>query len=237
MPFCAECGSNLGEHAGKFCPECGQLTGIEPKVQKPVEEFKVPKQSVFQSPNRQPQPQQQQQQQQQQSNTKSNEYLPGSTGRGGNIDKNLSSAFGLEQNRPGFQPTMLTQTRDALTVGGCAKCGLGIQGNSIRALNAIWHEDCFTCESCGEIFNKTGNRRILEKDGRPWCEPCFDKKFGDTCGGCGKVIPSTGGTIKALSKTWHPECFRCTGCNKTFDSPGVYNKGGKPYCKDCVQKT
>lgn len=30
-------------------------------------------------------------------------YLPGTMGQGGNINKNLSSAFGLEQNRPGMQ--------------------------------------------------------------------------------------------------------------------------------------
>lgn len=234
MPFCAECGSNLGPNPGKFCAECGQLTGFEtPSNPRPSSSSNssVSSKSVLQPQNRT-----QNTSPTIQPNPKSNEYLPGTLGTGGNIDRNLTNAFGLEQNRPGLQPTMLSQTRNALTVGACRRCGRGIQGNNIRSLNALWHEDCFSCFVCGEVFAKTENKRILEKDGQPWCETCYDKKFGEICGGCGKIIPATASIVKALAQTWHPDCFRCTGCNKIFDSPGVYNKGGKPYCKACVSK-
>lgn len=42
----------------------------------------------------------------------------------------------------------------------------------------------------------------IEKDGQPWCEPCYDKKFGEICGGCGKIIPATASIVKALAQTW-----------------------------------
>lgn len=58
---------------------------------------------------------------------------------------------------------MLTQTREALTVGGCRRCGKGIQGNNISALNAKWHEECFSCFVCGEVFAQTGNKKVLGK--------------------------------------------------------------------------
>jgi hypothetical protein len=168
MPFCAECGTNLGTNPGKFCPECGTATGAEPQQPKANPAPVISPQSVLQPQNRTPNP-------------KSNEYLPGTMGQGGNINKNLSSAFGLEQNRRGMQPTMLTQTRDALTTGVCCRCKLGIQGAKIHALNKEWHEDCFACMGCGEAFSKTGNQRVLEKEGQPWCEPCYDRKFGEVC--------------------------------------------------------
>jgi hypothetical protein len=105
---------------------------------------------------------------------------------------------------------------------------------------------------------------LLEKDGRPYCENCYDAKFGEQCAaGCGRGLGPQ--RVKALGSLWHPDCFRyspialagnpithaqsltcfvvwgartkrCTACKAKFEGSGVINRGGKPYCKTCSAK-
>jgi hypothetical protein len=97
----------------------------------------------------------------------------------------------------------------------------------------VWHTGCFKCGgTCGELFAKTGNNRVLgtprqrscrasrgagdggltslrvaEKDGKPFCENCYDAKFGEQCAaGCGRGLGPQ--RVKALGGLWHPDCFR-----------------------------
>lgn len=42
--------------------------------------------------------------------------------------------------------------------------------------------------------------------------------------------------VKALGGIYHPECFRCTGCNKQFSGSSIYSKNGLPYCGVCVKE-
>ncbi len=54
------------------------------------------------------------------------------------------------------------------------------------------------------------------------------------CARCGK--PITGAVTTALEKTWHPACFACAGCGKTFGRSHFYPHGGQPYCHACYVK-
>ncbi len=51
------------------------------------------------------------------------------------------------------------------------------------------------------------------------------------CGRCGKKI--VGSYVTAMGKNFHPECFTCYGCGKSFGKSGYYEKNGRPYCEDC----
>ncbi|KAI0341248.1 LIM-domain-containing protein [Trametopsis cervina] len=42
--------------------------------------------------------------------------------------------------------------------------------------------------------------------------------------------------IKALGKTYHRNCLRCTGCNTSLDSSRLTEKEGEPYCHHCYGK-
>jgi formylmethanofuran dehydrogenase subunit E len=53
------------------------------------------------------------------------------------------------------------------------------------------------------------------------------------CAGCGKTILFT--YIKAMSKTWHAECFCCAGCGKPIIDTAYKTKNGKPYHIACYQ--
>lgn len=42
--------------------------------------------------------------------------------------------------------------------------------------------------------------------------------------------------IKAVGKTWHKACLRCTECNTTLDSTKLTDKDGDPFCRNCYGK-
>lgn len=54
------------------------------------------------------------------------------------------------------------------------------------------------------------------------------------CERCGK--PITGAVTTAFGKTWHPACFACAGCGKTFGRSHFYPHEGQPYCHACYVK-
>ena len=49
-------------------------------------------------------------------------------------------------------------------------------------------------------------------------------------------LPNFQDCLKALNKTWHPECFSCTRCHKQFGrGQGFHEKDSEPYCKFLIQ--
>ncbi|KAI0087600.1 hypothetical protein BDY19DRAFT_954531, partial [Irpex rosettiformis] len=42
--------------------------------------------------------------------------------------------------------------------------------------------------------------------------------------------------VKAIGKTYHRNCLRCTGCNTSLDSSKLTERDGDPYCKHCYGK-
>ncbi|XP_041485260.1 cysteine-rich protein 1-like [Lytechinus variegatus] len=41
---------------------------------------------------------------------------------------------------------------------------------------------------------------------------------------------------KALGKTWHKTCLKCTSCKKTLTPGNFSDKENQPYCNPCYQK-
>jgi hypothetical protein len=59
----------------------------------------------------------------------------------------------------------------------------------------------------GVAFIVEHQTTLLEKDGKPYCENCYDAKFGEQCAaGCGRGLGPQ--RVKALGGLWHPDCFR-----------------------------
>jgi len=52
---------------------------------------------------------------------------------------------------------------------------------------------------------------------------------GPPCATCNQMI--IGQCINALEKTYHPECFVCTSCNRSFPGGSFLEFEGKPYCE------
>lgn len=55
------------------------------------------------------------------------------------------------------------------------------------------------------------------------------------CPRCGKSVYFAE-QVKAVSKTWHKACLRCTECGKTLDSGQLVDKDNEPFCRRCYGK-
>jgi len=223
MPFCSNCGAAVPPNA-RFCSGCGQATaaGAAPAPSSPASYSPSSSSNVSSITGVA-----------QQGASVSNAYLMGGLGKGADVNTELSRILGDTST----QRQWSTETRGPQqSLGTCVACRSPIQSESIQALGGVWHTGCFKCGgTCGELFAKTGNNRVLEKDGKPYCENCYDAKFGEQCAaGCGRGLGPQ--RVKALGSLWHPDCFRCTACKAKFEGSGVINRGGKPYCKTCSAK-
>ncbi|EPS98833.1 hypothetical protein FOMPIDRAFT_90481 [Fomitopsis schrenkii] len=55
------------------------------------------------------------------------------------------------------------------------------------------------------------------------------------CGRCGKTVYFAE-QVKAIGKTYHKGCLRCSECNTTLDSTKLTERDGEPYCRRCYSK-
>eukprot|EP01123_Difflugia_compressa_P004046 TRINITY_DN15390_c0_g1_i1.p1 TRINITY_DN15390_c0_g1~~TRINITY_DN15390_c0_g1_i1.p1 ORF type:complete len:212 (-),score=24.63 TRINITY_DN15390_c0_g1_i1:60-659(-) len=166
----------------------------------------------------------------------SNQYL--SSGIAGsdksNLQANLGKVAGMD-NEPLKTTTTVTSGGTPTVQGKCAFCEQSVVGQAVQALNKVWHSKCFNCDVCKANFQQTG-RKMLDKDGKPYCESCYNTKFGGgsepPCPGCGKDI--VGNFIKSCGKEWHAACLKCSKCSKQLSvTDPIYNKGGNPHCQSC----
>ncbi|KZT68105.1 LIM-domain-containing protein [Daedalea quercina L-15889] len=56
-----------------------------------------------------------------------------------------------------------------------------------------------------------------------------------SCGKCGKTVYFAE-QVKAIGKTYHKGCLRCTECNTHLDSTRLTERDGNPYCHRCYSK-
>lgn len=108
----------------------------------------------------------------------------------------------------------------------CAYCNGPILDKCVTALGQTWHPDCFFCAQCGCQFGEDG---FHEKDGKPYCKPCYLGMFALKCKACNMAI--TEGYISALNAQWHPQCFVCRDCNCPFQGGSFFVHEGMPYCE------
>eukprot|EP01105_Mastigella_eilhardi_P022111 TRINITY_DN5418_c0_g1_i1.p1 TRINITY_DN5418_c0_g1~~TRINITY_DN5418_c0_g1_i1.p1 ORF type:complete len:496 (-),score=140.39 TRINITY_DN5418_c0_g1_i1:83-1540(-) len=113
----------------------------------------------------------------------------------------------------------------------CGRCRKPIAGRSVTALGRVFHPECFTCAVCNQPFP---NSKFFEMEGKAYCEFHYQKLFGKPCAKCGKQVFKEG--IDVCGKTYHPDCFVCSGCNGALNQKKMYSWEGKPMCKACYDK-
>jgi len=106
----------------------------------------------------------------------------------------------------------------------CAHCEEPILDRCVTALGKKWHANHFICTQCLSPF---ASGSYFERDGRPFCDNCFQGNFAPRCAGCNQ--PIKGEVTNALGQYWHPEHFVCQFCQKAFTG-SFFEFGGKPYC-------
>ncbi|CAG8461698.1 2753_t:CDS:10 [Funneliformis mosseae] len=125
-------------------------------------------------------------------------------------------------------PEEVSNSKQAFTT--CAKCGLLIVGQFVRALGGTYHLECFKCQDCGTIvaakfFPIDG----LEGKHHPLCERDYFRRLNLICEKCGGAL--RGSYITALDKKYHIEHFTCSACPTVFGpQDSYYEHDGQVYC-------
>lgn len=104
----------------------------------------------------------------------------------------------------------------------CNKCSLPISGQFVRALDAAYHIDCFTCADCGKkcsakffpIENPADGHRV------PLCEYDYFRRLDLLCYACDG--PLRGSYITAIGRKYHIEHFKCSVCSCVLGPEDTY---------------
>jgi len=113
----------------------------------------------------------------------------------------------------------------------CVECKKPIKGKFVRALEGMFHLDCFRCMDCKEsCLNKFFPFKIEDGTYRPLCENDYYKRLDLICAKCGKALLDS--HINAIGKKYHVEHFCCAKCNVVFKSQDLYYEhNGDIYCQ------
>ncbi|KAH3665639.1 hypothetical protein OGAPHI_003827 [Ogataea philodendri] len=114
----------------------------------------------------------------------------------------------------------------------CHECGKVIIGTLVRAMDRIYHVECFRCYDCGNQCSNKFFAADVEINNQtvqvPLCEYDYFKRIDLICSTCDKAI--RGSYITAVGQKFHPEHFFCEVCHKVFDSEDYYEHQNKIYC-------
>ncbi|KAK8748394.1 hypothetical protein OTU49_016121 [Cherax quadricarinatus] len=102
---------------------------------------------------------------------------------------------------------------DAADMPRCKSCDELIFGNSwTRADGFDWHIHHFCCNVCDTPM--AGQRYVPDKDGYPYCLPCYMACLAKMCETCEEKIPPEENRCGHRGYFYHanPQCFRCYSC-------------------------
>lgn len=114
----------------------------------------------------------------------------------------------------------------------CARCNEPFSQYEEMACTGsdeYWHLRCFVCARCFKPFND--KHEYYEYGGRKYCEQDFRTLFAPCCFRCNQYI--IGRFIRALNKSWHPNCFLCDRCRIPLADHGFIKSNQRALCHDC----
>ncbi|XP_028971204.2 zyxin [Esox lucius] len=109
----------------------------------------------------------------------------------------------------------------------CGKCGEALSRSqpAVKAMNQLFHSDCFCCMSCQRPLQ---GMQFYDRDGAPQCEDCYTSSLA-VCSRCGERI--TDRVLKAVGQCFHAHCFRCCTCACSLEgAPFITDDNNNPYC-------
>jgi hypothetical protein len=114
----------------------------------------------------------------------------------------------------------------------CAACGEPILTAQVTALSRPWHASCFTCSACKATLSAAVP--FYESGGMPQCGACHLAARNATaprCCNCGEPVLED--TVTSSGRTFHPDCFVCAACLRSFgQGEAIYKRDGWPVCHD-----
>ena len=118
-------------------------------------------------------------------------------------------------------------------IAQCSACKEGILAtvDHLRHESQAWHVRCFVCMSCKQSLVDKG---FNEYNGSVFCQDCYTMKISKKCTKCFKPIAGKG--VQYGFSVYHPECFVCSQCGTSLADVKPYDKGGDPFCGNCILK-
>ncbi|KAJ3006679.1 hypothetical protein HKX48_009530 [Thoreauomyces humboldtii] len=120
----------------------------------------------------------------------------------------------------------------ALIAPKCRECGEHISGETICALDATFHKECFVCQVCKDPFP---DKSFYVVDSDPLCRLHYHERNNSLCGGCRQPIEGPCADIAEMNARYHPDCWCCTTCSTPLTAT-YYSFGSRPYCERDIMK-
>ncbi|XP_010879252.2 filamin-binding LIM protein 1 [Esox lucius] len=122
----------------------------------------------------------------------------------------------------------------------CWACGDVIKDQVIRALERVYHPNCFICSTCSQ---QIGEQRFAQGEvGEVYCLQDYYRKYAPRCSACQQlIIPREDGTdsytVECLGRSFHEDCYRCEVCSTQLSPEpneyGCHPLDGRVLCKPC----
>ncbi|NXH15335.1 ZYX protein, partial [Bucco capensis] len=98
---------------------------------------------------------------------------------------------------------------------------------AVRALDCLFHVECFTCFKCEKQLQ---GQQFYNVDEKPFCEDCYAGTL-EKCSVCKQTI--TDRMLKATGNSYHPQCFTCVMCHTPLEgSSFIVDQANQPHCVD-----
>uniref|UniRef100_A0A182QA16 Insulin gene enhancer protein ISL-1 n=1 Tax=Anopheles farauti TaxID=69004 RepID=A0A182QA16_9DIPT len=94
----------------------------------------------------------------------------------------------------------------------CVGCGGQIHDQYILrvAPDLEWHAACLKCQECRQFLDESCT--CFVRDGKTYCKRDYVRLFGTKCDKCGSSFSKNDFVMRAKTKIYHIECFRCSAC-------------------------
>ncbi|XP_062449974.1 zyxin isoform X2 [Rhea pennata] len=98
---------------------------------------------------------------------------------------------------------------------------------AVRALDCLFHVECFTCFKCEKQLQ---GQQFYNVDEKPFCEDCYAGTL-EKCSVCKQTI--TDRMLKATGNSYHPQCFTCVMCHIPLEGASfIVDQANQPHCVD-----
>lgn len=127
-----------------------------------------------------------------------------------------------------------SQNKKPRRLSHCVGCGGQIHDQYILrvAPDLEWHAACLKCQECHQFLDESCT--CFVRDGKTYCKRDYVRLFGTKCDKCGSSFSKNDFVMRAKSKIYHIDCFRCAHCGRQL-VPGdefALREGGALYCKE-----
>ncbi|VVC93897.1 unnamed protein product, partial [Leptidea sinapis] len=101
---------------------------------------------------------------------------------------------------------------EKLRLSLCVGCGGQIHDQYILrvAPDLEWHAACLKCQECRQFLDESCT--CFVRDGKTYCKRDYTRLFGTKCDKCGASFSKNDFVMRAKTKIYHIDCFRCCAC-------------------------